>query len=161
MLLAGGLAACTGTSRGGGTNAPAMRTSVMLISRTSPTLTLLSEGTLAPSPPNANAVVNKVIEPNGMTALLATLEEEGMFQDALTAAPPGARQILQLDRGGERSVWVFSGGTTDKRRASFVKARNYFLQLFNYARNYRPDEAAKQGMKESRELEAERRRRQS
>ena len=85
MLLAGGLAACAGTGRGGGTNAPAMRTSVMLISRTSPTLTLLSEGTLAPSPPNANAVVNKVIEPNGMTAFLATLEEEGMFQDALTA----------------------------------------------------------------------------
>ena len=37
----------------------------------------------------------------------------------------------------------------------------YFLQLFNYARNYRPDDAAKQDMAESRKLEAERRRRRS
>lgn len=133
----------------------------MLISRTSPTLTLLGEATSAPPAPNANQMVNKVVARAGMGALLETFEAEGMFQYALRAAPTGARQLLQLDRDGERWVWVFSGDMSDKRRASFVKARNYFLQLFNYARSYRPDEAAKRDMEESRKLEAERRRRRS
>ena len=161
VLAAGGLAACAGGPGEGRGGAPAAPASVMLISRTSPTLTLLSEGTALPAAPNANAVVNKVVAAEGMDALVATFETEGMFAYALPTAPQVARQALQLDRGGDRSVWVFSGGTSDARRASFVKARNYFLQLFNYARNYRPDDAAKQDMAESRKLEAERRRRRS
>lgn len=161
VLAAGGLAACAGAGTGGAGQAPTTAASVMLISRSSPTLTLLSEGTRAPRAPNANAAVRKVVSAEGMEALIATFEAERMFQYALRDAPTGARQALQLDRGGERSVWVFSGSTTDERRASFVKARNYFLQLFNYARNYQPDDAAKQDMKASRKLESDRRRRRS
>ncbi|MEC8252330.1 MAG: hypothetical protein VX044_03890 [Planctomycetota bacterium] len=134
---------------------------MMLISRTSPTLALMSGGARAPLAPNANAMVNKVVASDGMDALISTFEAEEMFGHALEAAPPGARQALQLDRDGKRSVWVFSGGASDQRRASFVKARNYFLQLFNFARNYQPDEAAKQDLEESRKLEADRRRRRS
>jgi len=131
----------------------------MLISRTSPTLALVSDGTPAPDSPNANPFVVKVVEPEGMAALIATFQSENMFQYAMASAPTGARQALMLDRDGERSVWVFSGRAQDQRHTAFVKARNYFLQLFNHARNYVPDEAAKQDMKESRKFEDERRRR--
>lgn len=159
VFVAGGVSACAGGPTGAA--GPAAPTSVMLISRSSPTLTLLSEGTPAPEAPNANPVVNKVVAAEGMQALLSTFQAEEMFQYALSATPAGARQALQVDRDGSRSVWVLAGGTTDARRTSFVKARNYFLQLFNYARNYRPDEAAQQSMQESRKLEADRRRRRS
>jgi len=156
LITAGGLAACssTGTTKN-------EQCSVMLVSHSSPTLALMCQGTAPPAAPNANNMLNKVITPTGMSALIATFESEQMFQYALTSYPAGARQALQLDRDGERSVWVFSGGDQQGRHAAFVQARNYFLQLFNYARDYQPDDAAKQDMQKSRELRAERRRSRS
>lgn len=160
LAAASGLAACAAPSGDKG-NAATDRTHAMLISRTSPTLALVTDGARAPAAPNANELVVKVVSSDGMRALIATFESEQMFQHALAAPPAGARQSLQLDRGGDRAVWVFTGDAADERRAAFVKARNYFLQLFNYARNYSPDDAAKRDMQESRKLEAERKRRRA
>ena len=157
LLVAGGLAACAGT----GEKPAGQLACVQLISRTSPTLALMSRGVPIPPAPNGNQVVAKMVEPQGMAALIQTFESENMFQHALANAPTGVRQALVLDRGGQRSVWVFTGSAQDKGYVTFIQARNYFLQLFNHAKNYVPDEQAKKDMKESREFEDERKRRRS
>ena len=160
LAAASGLAACAAPSGDKGDGAIGS-TCAMLISRTSPTLALITQDTRPPAAPNANDVVVKVVSSDGMRALIATFESEQMFPYALASTPAGSRQSLQLDRGDDRAVWVFTGDAADERRAAFVKARNYFLQLFNYARNYNPDDAAKRDMQESRKLEAERNRRRA
>jgi hypothetical protein len=160
LLVAGGLAACASSGGGSGGGPEPERASVMLISRTSPTLALMNIGTPVPPAPNGNDIVAKMVEPAGMAALVETFGSEDMFRFALADAPTGARQALVLDRDGKRSVWVFTGNARDPGYVTFVQARNYFLQLFNHARNYVPDEQAKQDLKESREFDDERRRRQ-
>lgn len=160
LAAASGLAACAAPP-GDAANAATVRASVTLISRTSPTLVLVTDGAPTPAAPNANDLVIKVVSAAGMRALIATFRSEQMFQYALDTAPAGARQSIQLDRGDDRAVWVFTGDTADARRAAFVKARNYFLQLFNHAQNYSPDDAAKRDMQKSRELEAERTRKRA
>ncbi len=136
LLAAGGLAACAAP---GDAPAPVLA-SVMLVSKSSPTLALISDGLTAPPAPNANALVAKAVDATGMAALVATFEAEQMFAHALPDVPQGARQAIVLDRGGARSVWAFAGDAQDQRYVAFVKARSYFLQLFNHARNYVPAE---------------------
>lgn len=161
LLAAGGLAACAGSS-------PAKppesigATSLLLVSRTSQTLALMSAGTAAPAAPNANPMVSKTVSPDGMAALLATFQAEGLFEHAVDAAPRGARQTLVLDRDGRRSTWLFSGSPSDDRYVAFVKARNYFLQLFNHAQNYVPAApGVRQEMKDAGDRASEQRRRRS
>ncbi|MCK5942232.1 MAG: hypothetical protein KAI24_09715 [Planctomycetes bacterium] len=141
LLMAPGLAACAG-SGGGGTPGPAIPTSVMLVSRTSPTLALMSQGTPAPDAPNGNAMVSKVVDAAGMEALVATFEAEGMLTQALANVPSGARQALVMHRGGERLAWIYDGNARNPRTVAFARARSFFLQLFNHARNYVPADGA-------------------
>jgi len=161
LLAAGGLAACAGPSTAP-TPQSLGQTSLLLISRSSQTLALMSQGTAAPAAPTGNAMVSKTVSPDGMAALLATFESEGLFAHAVDAAPRSARQALVLDRDGRRSTWLFSGSPSDARYVAFVKARNYFLQLFNHAQNYVPaDQGVREEIKDSGDRASELRRRRS
>lgn len=146
LVAAGGLAACAGSPP----NTTPLDARMMLVSKASPTLALMCDGIDAPPAPNANALVSKVVDPAGMAALIATFEAEQMFAHALPDTPRRARQAIILDRDGVRSVWAFAGDAQDPRRVAFVKARSYFLQLFNHARNYVPaDRGAERGVQPS------------
>lgn len=132
LLCATVLAACAGSP----TVANREPTTLILTSRNSPTLALQNSSANAPDEPSSATRINKVINDEGMQALIATYESQRLFESTLESIPPNARQALVLQRGNRTTAWVFSPHTQDPNTIAFLQARDFFLQLFNHARNY-------------------------
>ena len=132
LLCATVLAACAGSP----TVANHEPTTLILTSRNSPTLALQNNSANAPAVPSSAARINKVINDEGMQALLATYESQKLFERTLDSVPTNARQALVLQRGNQTAAWVFSPHAQDPNTIAFIRARDFFLQLFNHARNY-------------------------
>ncbi len=132
LLCAAALAACAGSP----TVATSEPTTLILSSRNSPTLALQNASANAPDEPNSSVRINKVINDEGMQALIATYESQKLFERTLSRVPSNARQALVLQRGDMTAAWVFSPNTQDPNSIAFIQARTFFLQLFNHARSY-------------------------
>ena len=138
MLAAGGLGACASA----GPSAPVVvvpdrTTSITLLSRAGQRLVMQNAAAAEAAPSTAAGPVRpKTLDAESLQALFDTFEIEGLFAHTLPAAPANANQALVLTHGDRTWCWT-PGAATDPRTTSFVRARSYFLQLFNHARDYR------------------------
>lgn len=91
------------------------------------TVTLYSKG---------SADGRKVVSDAELQALLDVFAANGMFDRSLAAAPPDARDVLTVEHGGRRWLWVRRQLGMQASEQSFHEARAYFLQLYNTAIAY-------------------------
>jgi len=137
LLAAGGLAACSALPRSVVVE-QGRATTIALDSRNGPTLTLQNASCKAPAEvySEGSDTLRKVVPDVEMQALLDVFTAEELFALSVPNVPAGARDVLRLEQGSERWIWARRGSHVDPREAGFVKARAYFLQLYNGSTAY-------------------------
>lgn len=73
----------------------------------------------------------KVVPDADLQALLDVFSEKGMFEQALAAVPPDARDVLAVDHDGRRWIWARRRAGMQVDEQTFHEARAYFLSLYN------------------------------
>ena len=90
----------------------------------------------------------KVVSDVELQSLLDVFAANGMFDKSLAIAPSDARDVLSVEHGGRRWLWVRRQLGNQAAEQSFHEARAYFLQLYNSAIAYHGAGTGKPNFKE-------------